>query len=64
MKVPMLKLIGLIFLLISVHRGSRWRPRDRTKLYRIVEAVGPLTNSVSTDAVDDTRPARRRQRRD
>jgi len=38
--VPVLKILGLIYLLISVQRGSRWRPRDRTVLYRIVEAVG------------------------
>ena len=38
--VPMLKLSILIFLLISVQRKSTWRPKDRTRLYRITEAVG------------------------
>ncbi len=38
--VPLLKLFVLTFLLISVHRKSRWRPKDRTRLYRITEAVG------------------------
>jgi paraquat-inducible protein A len=38
--VPVLKLLGLSYLLISVQRKSRWRPRDRTRLYRITEAVG------------------------
>lgn len=38
--VPVLKLIGLSFLLISVQRRSAWRPRDRTLLNRIIEAVG------------------------
>jgi paraquat-inducible protein A len=38
--VPMLKLIGLGYLLVSVQRQSRWRPRDRTRLYRMIEAVG------------------------
>ncbi|MDX1708188.1 MAG: paraquat-inducible protein A [Desulfobacterales bacterium] len=38
--VPLLKLFLLTFLLISVHRKSRWRPKDRTRLYRITEAVG------------------------
>jgi paraquat-inducible protein A len=38
--VPMLKLLGLTFLLISVQRRSRWRPRDRTVLYRMVEYIG------------------------
>jgi paraquat-inducible protein A len=38
--VPMLKLIILTFLLITVQRKSTWRPKDRTRLYRITEAVG------------------------
>jgi paraquat-inducible protein A len=38
--VPMLKLIMLTFLLITVQRKSAWRPKDRTRLYRITEAVG------------------------
>ena len=38
--VPLLKLLVLTFLLVSVHRRSRWRPRQRTVLYRIVEGVG------------------------
>ena len=38
--VPLLKLLVLIFLLISVQRKSRWRPQDRTRLYRIVEIIG------------------------
>lgn len=38
--VPLLKLFALSYLLISVQIKSRWRPRDRTRLYRIVEAIG------------------------
>jgi paraquat-inducible protein A len=38
--VPLLKLIVLVFLLVSVQRRSRWRNRDRTVLYRFTEAVG------------------------
>lgn len=38
--VPMLKILGLGYLLISVHIKSRWRLRDRTKLYRLIEGVG------------------------
>ena len=38
--VPLAKILGLSFLLISVQRGSRWNPRDRTKLYRVIEYVG------------------------
>ena len=38
--VPLLKLLILSFLLISVQRGWRWRPVDRTRLYRLTEAIG------------------------
>ena len=38
--VPMAKLFALVILLLSVHYRSRWRPKDRTVLYRITEAVG------------------------
>lgn len=38
--VPMLKLCVLTFLIASVSKGSRWRPRDRTFLYRLTESIG------------------------
>lgn len=38
--VPLLKLIILTFLLVTVHRKSSWRQKDRTRLYRITEVVG------------------------
>ena len=38
--VPLLKLVALSFLLTSVQRRSSWRPADRTRLFRITEAVG------------------------
>jgi paraquat-inducible protein A len=38
--VPVLKIIVLSYLLLSVQRRSHWRPADRTRLYRITEAVG------------------------
>lgn len=38
--VPLVKLLILMLLLISVQRRSRWRPKDRTRLYRITEAIG------------------------
>ena len=38
--VPLLKLIILMFLLISVQRKSSWRQKDRTRLYRITEIIG------------------------
>jgi paraquat-inducible protein A len=38
--IPLLKLISLTLLLVSVQRRSNWRPRQRTRLYRLVELVG------------------------
>lgn len=38
--VPMMKLLILVYLLVSVQHKSRWRPRDRAKLYRLTEFVG------------------------
>jgi paraquat-inducible protein A len=38
--VPLLKLFLLSFLLITVQRKSRWRQKDRTRLYRITEVIG------------------------
>lgn len=38
--IPLLKLISLTLLLVSVHRRSLWRPRERTRLYRLIELVG------------------------
>ncbi len=38
--VPMLKLLSLTLLAASVQWKSRWRPRDRTVLYRVVELIG------------------------
>jgi len=38
--VPMLKILTLAYLLLSVQLKSLWRPRERTKLYRLVEAIG------------------------
>jgi len=38
--VPVMKLVSLSYLLISVQSKSKWRPEDRTRLYRITEVVG------------------------
>lgn len=38
--VPVLKLLALTYLLLSVQYKSQWRPRQRTKLYRMTEVVG------------------------
>lgn len=65
--VPVLKLFILSFLLISVHKKSIWRPRDRTLLYRVTEIVGAwsmvdiflvglLSSLVSLDALSTIQP--------
>ena len=38
--VPFMKFMILIYLLVSVQFKSTWRPKDRTVLYRLTEAVG------------------------
>jgi paraquat-inducible protein A len=38
--VPVLKLAGLIYLLVTTQRGKTGQLRNRTVIYRIVEAVG------------------------
>ncbi|MBI4881224.1 MAG: paraquat-inducible protein A [Planctomycetes bacterium] len=38
--VPLLKLCGLSFLLVSVQRRSTWQPRGRAALFRLIEIVG------------------------
>jgi paraquat-inducible protein A len=38
--VPVLKLLVLTLLALAAHRGSRWRARERARLYRIVERIG------------------------
>ncbi len=38
--VPLVKLVVLVYLLLSVQFQWLWRPRERTRLYRLTEAVG------------------------
>lgn len=38
--VPLLKIVVLIYLLLSVQRKSHFRKAERTRLYRVVELVG------------------------
>jgi len=38
--VPLAKLIALTVLVVSVQWKTAWSPRQRTQLYRMVEAVG------------------------
>ncbi|TDR79900.1 paraquat-inducible protein A [Paludibacterium purpuratum] len=39
--VPLLKILSLSFLLLSVHFHWRWAPLQRTRLYRLLETIGP-----------------------
>ena len=39
--VPVAKIVTLAYLLVSVQRGWARRAAERTRLYRIVEIVGP-----------------------
>ena len=38
--VPLLKIVALVYLLVSVQLGSTRRAVDRTRIYRITELVG------------------------
>jgi paraquat-inducible protein A len=38
--VPMLKIIALLFLVISTQFRSAWSPQQRARIYRVVEMVG------------------------
>jgi paraquat-inducible protein A len=38
--VPMLKIIALMFLVISTQLRSPWSPQQRARIYRVVELVG------------------------
>ncbi len=38
--VPVLKLVGLTYLMLSVQLGWNKHPRDRTTLFRIIESIG------------------------
>jgi len=38
--VPMVKLMSLGYLALSVQLKSRWRPEQRTSLYRVTELIG------------------------
>ncbi len=38
--VPIMKISILLLLLVSVHGSWEWRPVERTRLYRLTEAIG------------------------
>lgn len=65
--VPVTKIGSLALLSVTVQRGSSWRMRDRTLLYRVTEAVGAwsmidiflvgiLVSLVRMDALASVRP--------
>lgn len=41
MVIPLVKLAGLFSLVITVHMGWARRLRERTKLYKLIDAIGP-----------------------
>src|SRR6202044_3667891 len=38
--VPMLKIIALVFLVLTAQLHWRWLPKRRARIYRVVELVG------------------------
>ncbi|MEW5909523.1 MAG: paraquat-inducible protein A [Thermodesulfobacteriota bacterium] len=38
--IPIMKLVILGFLLISIRYRPGWKPKDRTRLYRLIEGIG------------------------
>jgi paraquat-inducible protein A len=65
--VPLSKIAVLVLLLVTVQKGSAWRRRDRTLLYRVTEVVGAwsmvdiflvgiLAALVNLDALATIRP--------
>jgi len=38
--VPSLKLVAMALLLLTTHLRLRWRARERTELYRLIESIG------------------------
>jgi len=65
--VPFSKIAVLVLLLVTVQKGSDWRRRDRTLLYRVTEVVGAwsmvdiflvgiLVALVNLDALASVRP--------
>jgi paraquat-inducible protein A len=39
--IPLFKLLGLFFLVVTTHFASARRRQDRTRIYRIIEVIGP-----------------------
>lgn len=39
--IPLFKLLGLFYLAVTVRSGSARRRRERTRVYRILDAIGP-----------------------
>jgi paraquat-inducible protein A len=41
MVIPVLKLLGLLYLVLSTWRGLESRRRERTRIYKFIDAIGP-----------------------
>lgn len=41
MIIPVAKLLGLLYIVVSTWRGSPRRMRQRTRIYRFIDAIGP-----------------------
>jgi paraquat-inducible protein A len=39
--IPLFKLLGLFFLVVTTHFASARRRQERTRIYRIIEVIGP-----------------------
>lgn len=39
--VPLIKIVGLFFLVLKVHLGQRLKPKKHSKLYHVLEFLGP-----------------------
>jgi paraquat-inducible protein A len=38
--IPLLKLLGLFFLVLTTKSGFQWMRRGRTRIYKVIEAIG------------------------
>jgi len=38
--VPLGKMVGLVYLLLSIRSRAKWSPRTRTKMYKVINAIG------------------------
>jgi len=38
--IPIVKIVALFFLLISIHYRTRWRAKERMRLYKVIDYIG------------------------